>query len=242
MNPLRYRGYVYDTESKLYYLQSRYYDPELGRFINSDSFASTGQGVLGNNMFAYCGNDPINYVDTSGHWSQWLEDKLEDFKEWLEEEKEEASSNADITLVVGGTGNAAFGAAASGSSGLTIDTKGNVGRITTTNGGGGFPGLGVGLFVSINNTPTIFAQEGLGTAVGASGGPWVVAVGGDYNMIIDTKNAKTYHGGTLNVSYGFYPTVVEIHGEVGYSWVEGVNLFTVAIDAIDYLLSLGKER
>ena len=43
LNPLRYRGYVYDTETGLYYLQSRYYDPEVGRFINADAFASTGQ-------------------------------------------------------------------------------------------------------------------------------------------------------------------------------------------------------
>ena len=58
-NPLRYRGYVYDPETKLYFLQSRYYDPELGRFVNADAFASTGQGILGNNMFAYCGNNPV---------------------------------------------------------------------------------------------------------------------------------------------------------------------------------------
>lgn len=43
LNPLRYRGYVYDVETGLYYLQSRYYDPEVGRFINADAFASTGQ-------------------------------------------------------------------------------------------------------------------------------------------------------------------------------------------------------
>ena len=65
-NPFRYRGYVYDNETGVYYLQSRYYDPEMGRFINADVFASTGQGLLGNNMFAYCGNNPIVRIDTSG--------------------------------------------------------------------------------------------------------------------------------------------------------------------------------
>ena len=49
-NPLRYRGYVYDTETGFYYLQSRYYDPELSRFVNAYAFVSTGQGLLGNNM------------------------------------------------------------------------------------------------------------------------------------------------------------------------------------------------
>lgn len=65
-NPLRYRGYVYDNDTELYYLQSRYYDPQVGRFINSDALVSTGQGVLGNNMFAYCGNNPINRTDPTG--------------------------------------------------------------------------------------------------------------------------------------------------------------------------------
>ena len=71
-NPLRYRGYVYDNESSHYYLQSRYYDPALGRFINADAFASTGQGILGNNMFAYCNNNPIIRADQTGYVFQGL--------------------------------------------------------------------------------------------------------------------------------------------------------------------------
>ena len=65
-NPLRYRGYYYDSESSLYYLQSRYYDPATRRFVNADSYSSTGQGLIGHNMFAYCGNDPINKEDRNG--------------------------------------------------------------------------------------------------------------------------------------------------------------------------------
>ena len=65
-NPLRYRGYYFDSETGFYYLQSRYYDPEIARFINADDFASTGQGILGHNMFAYCNNNPIMYYDVTG--------------------------------------------------------------------------------------------------------------------------------------------------------------------------------
>ena len=66
INPLRYRGYYYDVETGLYYLQSRYYDPQVGRFINADKYPATGQGLIGNNMFAYCGNSPIARADTEG--------------------------------------------------------------------------------------------------------------------------------------------------------------------------------
>ena len=65
-NPFRYRGYVYDTETGLYYLQTRYYDPETARFINADIYVSTGQGVLGNNMYLYCGNNPVVRADDEG--------------------------------------------------------------------------------------------------------------------------------------------------------------------------------
>ena len=66
INPLRYRGYYQDWESGYYYLQSRYYDPVIGRFINADGYASTGEGFLGHDMFAYCGNDPVNSSDSTG--------------------------------------------------------------------------------------------------------------------------------------------------------------------------------
>ena len=65
-NPFRYRGYVYDEETGFYYLQSRYYNPEVGRFISSDVLLSTGQGVLGHNAYAYCGNNPASRIDTEG--------------------------------------------------------------------------------------------------------------------------------------------------------------------------------
>ena len=66
-NPIRYRSYYYDTETELYYLQSRYYDPETCRFINADDV----RWILGNensyNLFSYCGNNPINNIDVLGN-------------------------------------------------------------------------------------------------------------------------------------------------------------------------------
>ncbi len=70
INPFRYRSYYYDTETQLYYLNSRYYNPQIGRFINADSTPSTGQDFNGMNMFCYCGNNPIVRIDAGG--SFWL--------------------------------------------------------------------------------------------------------------------------------------------------------------------------
>ena len=67
INPLRYRGYYYDRETRLYYLQSRYYDFANCRFINADTFATTdANGFLSANMFAYCENNPIMRADEDG--------------------------------------------------------------------------------------------------------------------------------------------------------------------------------
>jgi len=67
-NPLRYRGYVYDQEAGLYYLESRYYSPEIGRFINVDSVEFLGESgtLLSCNLFGYCENNPVLYIDPSG--------------------------------------------------------------------------------------------------------------------------------------------------------------------------------
>ena len=83
INPLRYRGYYYDSETGFYYLQSRYYDPANRRFISADSYQSTGQGFIGTNMFAYCGNSPTNLSDNSGcmphvieNAADWINSKI----------------------------------------------------------------------------------------------------------------------------------------------------------------------
>ena len=72
LNPLRYRGYYYDNETGFYYLQSRYYDPAVRRFINADGYTSTGQDILGCNMFVYCGNSPVFRSDDGGQFWNFI--------------------------------------------------------------------------------------------------------------------------------------------------------------------------
>ncbi len=69
VNPFRYRGYYYDAETGLYYVSSRYYDSEIGRFLNSDDpmFLGVTGNIASYNLFAYCENNPVNYKDPSGY-------------------------------------------------------------------------------------------------------------------------------------------------------------------------------
>ena len=69
-----YRGYRYDSETGLYYLQSRYYSPDWGRFINADAEGGKVGALLSHNVFAYCMNNPVNMSDPDGNmptWAKW---------------------------------------------------------------------------------------------------------------------------------------------------------------------------
>ncbi|MBE6799522.1 MAG: RHS repeat-associated core domain-containing protein [Ruminococcaceae bacterium] len=66
LNPFRFKGYYFDNETGFYYCNSRYYVPEFCRFLNADGYVSTGQGIIGFNMFAYCLNNPIIFLDKFG--------------------------------------------------------------------------------------------------------------------------------------------------------------------------------
>ena len=74
INPFRYRGYYYDTETELYFLKTRYYDPEVGRFISPDSIEYLDpETINGLNLYAYCNNNPVSNVDPNGNkWWHWL--------------------------------------------------------------------------------------------------------------------------------------------------------------------------
>ena len=63
VNPIRYRGYYYDTETGWYYLRTRYYDPQVKRFINADGIIGANGTFTGYNLFAYCNNNSVTFCD-----------------------------------------------------------------------------------------------------------------------------------------------------------------------------------
>lgn len=101
INPLRYRGYYYDTETGYYYLQSRYYDPSICRFINADDIMMAKCHKYENaglNLFTYCCNNPIENSDPSGYWKK--DDHYSWTKSWIQSRKrgtvyDKIRSNAD---------------------------------------------------------------------------------------------------------------------------------------------------
>ena len=123
-NPFRYRGYYYDRETEFYYLQSRYYDLNTGRFISPDSLMTGTDGYLhGKNLFAYCFNNPIAFSDEAGTWPKWLTGALNVVSGVLQ-----MAAGATLGAVAGWTGIGAAAAAVLLVNGAATITQG-VGQI-----------------------------------------------------------------------------------------------------------------
>ena len=146
-NPFRYRGYYYDNESGYYYLQSRYYNPEVRRFLNADNLVADTKNGLGYNLFAYSNNNPVNYKDESGHTPDTVMDVVFIFVDVAEVAANPAnpvawiSLGADVACLiipVASGGGAAIKAAGKLDEGADLIKSGS----TTPNTGQGFSSKG----------------------------------------------------------------------------------------------------
>ena len=114
-NPFRYRGYYYDYETGFYYLQSRYYNPEWGRFLNADGYINANGDITGFNMFAYCSNNPVMGYDPTGEWD-WGKfwDSVVSFGATVAGGAAAIKTGAGIFIATGNVGLAVAGGAAAG--------------------------------------------------------------------------------------------------------------------------------
>ena len=241
INPLRYRGYYYDSETGFYYLQSRYYDPENHRFINADTYASTDSSdAISCNVFAYCLNDPVNRSDSDGNKSLkdiaksaikgFVKHVVKPVNNWTAKQ----ISKLDFTYSTGLGLSGSFGIwNMSGQLGLSIDSGGNV-EMQYTVGGAVTTGSGVSLmnYQTITNAPNVTNLHDDGYQVGASVGVPIynipAAAGADINIIPDTDANRTYYGFTSGAGLG--TPGMEAH--VGWSTTRPVKSIKFNINEI----------
>ena len=158
LNPFRYRGYFYDTQTGLYYLKTRYYDPEIGRFISQDSIEyADPETINGLNLYVYCGNNPVMRTDSTG--TNWWTDFWNGVGNWFKGNWEKLLIGAAfiiggalVTALTAGAGVgffAAFGSALLSSTvqtGISMMTSAVIeGTISALNGNGFFKGFTDGL-------------------------------------------------------------------------------------------------
>ena len=210
-NPFRYRGYFYDAETGLYYLQSRYYSPKIGRFACADGVTDGGAGLLGYNLFSYGANNPMNVSDESGHWIikdaiKWIVKKIirpaiKKIQKALEKRNGTYSSGLTLSASPGG-----FSFHVQG--GISMDTKGNVALQGSYLGGvtAGSPSVSLTGYNTITNASSIDKLEGTAYQIGASVGVPVYGVplvgGNDFNVIPDMDMNRTYYGMTSSIGVG----------------------------------------
>ncbi len=213
-NPYLYRGYRYDSETGLYYLNSRYYDPETGRFINADGFVSTGQGILGNNMFAYCLNNPISLLDKDGNapelWQAFV--SVSSIVCGLLLSTTGVAAPIGATMVSAGTASLIMGSLTESSGGLYADGW-NAGLL-----GGALSGFGVaygGQYLVAASEKAASSGEVLSNMVKGYSVSYAFGVTG--NMVSDALIEKDDYKFGKSLVGSLYSGIPNMIGALGYS-------------------------
>ncbi len=222
-------------------MQSRYYNPEIGRFLNADTITDGGSGVLGNNLFVYTANNPINNSDPTGHWI--IKDALQKFANKVRSAVsyiKEKTTNTRGTYSSGRYASGTFGIwSFTAQIGISADTKGNIGiqGSFSCSATYGSASASVGKYTMKTNAPSINKLNGLGYSVGGSAivplpAPIGLDAGADLNIIPDNIDKTMYLGYTKYAGVATPTPGGEAH--IGWGNTTTFTSFNV-YDAIDSL-------
>ena len=190
INPFRYRSYYYDTETKLYFLKTRYYDPEVGRFISPDSIEYLDpETINGLNLYSYCNNNPITNVDPNGNkWWHWV---IAAAAIALAVVVSVVSCGSAVPVLVG----AAIGAGASAVWNIGTQLVSNGGNFATINWGNvGMAALGGAVAGAISAIP--IPGSGILSYLGT------FAIGGAASVVGGVVSGSVYNVQTVLIAFG----------------------------------------
>ena len=230
INPIRYRGYYYDAETGLYYLQSRYYDTTTRRFLNADTLLGANAGAA-YNLFAYCGNNPVNAQDSNGQYPIEIDDNPT-LRPAATRKKPQIRYG--ITYSTGAEVTATFGIwSMSAQFGVAIDRHGNV-AIQASYSAAATTSVGcsalVGSYSMITNANSVRNLSGSGYNSGASItepviGALAIGGGGDwYALPVPGQKNRFYNGLGSFIGIG-----TGAGGEIHTGWSDTNNVFVFNI-------------
>lgn len=204
--------YISPAETGLYYLQSRYYNPETCRMLNADGMVSTGRGLIGTNMFSYCNNSPIILQDDKGRrpdvnggiGRETKEERQQSF-DAMKSIYSNKTHPKNYTTQIGISITGACALRVESSIAFVTDNKGNKDLQITIGGLAGTPTLGPSIFVGYSDANSIDELLGLGMDWGTS----IAGFGGD-----NFYGYHSYSGKNYSVGEG----TIEIHTDITYTF------------------------
>ncbi len=236
VNPIRYRSYYYDTDTGLYYLQSRYYNSEIGRFLNSDNVSDASAKTLGFNFFIYCGNNPIVNYDPTGHGiiknfiKKVYKGVMNTVRNTVGKLNVAANISQNLNLQIG---NVTVGIAVGVSQHANGDVSGNfnftAGGTASTSSGG--IGVSSQTCVGLDFIPSFDAVSDSGShvSVGISAPIPKVPISGESSLsFIDYSGEEIYHGFSLDTGASFPKGAPNLNFSAGFdNTIKSINLGNV---------------
>ncbi|MBC5787513.1 RHS repeat-associated core domain-containing protein [Clostridium sp. NSJ-27] len=230
LNPFRYRGYYYDTESGLYYLQNRYYDPLVKRFINCDTIAGNTGAIDSHNTYSYCKNNPINNTDTNGQscFKFLMKVVTKYIARPIVNAIKSVAKKQSWTKSFGGSISGAIGPFIGNvTAGLVMDSQGRIGYQKGVSGGfsnqRSARSVSAGFYSSSSNVPDIrheieesYLLGGSATVPIPAEPPIPITIGMDGTIQVD-REGNTFLGESTNVGISYPPT---LSSEAHVMWSE----------------------